>query len=83
MVKASALVLLTGLGVAWALSSESFQSSAIERSHNAQPAPIAAVAAEPAAANHYFMKIAPAEVDAAPNGSFAGSGDYSGGAWEK
>ena len=82
MLKTSALVLLAALAVGLALPHGSFQSSATVRSYSSPPVPVAAVAAEQAAANHPFMKIVPADVDK-PAVQFIGTGDYSAGVWVK
>jgi hypothetical protein len=51
------LALIAALAVAWALAPGSFQSSATAHSRTSQPAPVAAVALEPAAANPPMRKI--------------------------
>jgi hypothetical protein len=82
MLKTSALGLLTGLAVAGVLTSGLFHSSATVRAHGNQPAPAAAVTLEPEGANHPFMRIVPADVNA-PSEVFAGTGDHSAGVWVK
>jgi hypothetical protein len=74
-------VLLVGVAGGWAAPGL-FQSSAIVLSHKSKPAQVTAVAAKPAAIDHAFMKIVPAEVDA-PATEFIGTGDHSAGVWVK
>jgi hypothetical protein len=82
VLKTSALVLLAALAVGMALPHGSFQSSATVRSHSGQPAPVAAVAAEPAVQTPPMRIIVPAGFDA-PSGEFVGTGDHSAGEWVK
>jgi hypothetical protein len=72
--------LIATFAVAWALGL--ILSAATVRSHQSPPAPVAALALEPEAANHPFMKIVPADVNA-PSEVFAGTGGHSAGVWVK
>jgi hypothetical protein len=83
MLKASAFVLVAAFAAAaWVLAPGLSLSSATTRSYSSQPAPVEAVASEPAIANYPFMKIVPAESDG-PSEVFIGTGDHSAGVWTK
>jgi hypothetical protein len=82
MLKTSVFVALATLATGLALVPGLPRSSATVLSHVSQPAPVAAVAAEPADQTPPMRIIVPAGFDA-PAGEFIGTGDHSVGEWLK